>query len=172
MEKTIIIGGKPIVIKASLGALALYKRQFNEDYLDKIAQKAAGGDQTNEAIEMTKTGYRLIWAMAKAADPELLPPVAWLATLDGAEKDFITAYAQAQALMLNSAYTGDTKSKGGSGRERIATEIFFAAAIKAGIGYAAAWNMTIGEFHRLVDEIIGEPKKDWRWATQEDFDKF
>ena len=32
--------------------------------------------------------------------------------------------------------------------------------------------MTIGEFNRLVDKIIGEPQKDWRWATQEDFDKF
>ena len=171
METTVIIGGKPIVIKASLGALALYKRQFNEDYLDLIAKPKTDKDQADGATEMTINGFRLIWAMAKAADSKILPPEAWLAGFEGTE-GFTEALLTAQALILQSAESGKSKEKSGSGHERIATELFFAAAIKAGIGYEAAWDMTIGEFNRLGDKIIGEPQKDWRWATQEDFDKF
>lgn len=171
METTVIIGGKPIVIKASLGALALYKRQFNEDYLDLIAKPREDVDRADGATEITINGFRLIWAMAKAADNTILPPEAWLAEFENT-KGFMEALLTAQALILQSADTGKENKKNGSGREKITTELFFAAAIKAGIGYAAAWDMTIGEFNRLVDEIIGEPQKDWRWATQEDFDKF
>ena len=171
METTVIIGGKPIVIKASLGALALYKRQFNEDYLDIIAKPREDADRADGATEMTINGFRLIWAMAKAADSTIMPPEAWLASFKSTE-GFTEALLTAQALILQSADSGKENKKNASPREKIATELFFAAAIKAGIGYAAAWDMTIGEFNRLVDEIIGEPKKDWRWATQEDFDKF
>lgn len=171
METTVIIGGKPTVIKASLGALALYKRQFNKDYLDIVAKPKEDADRADGATEITINGFRLIWAMAKAADSKILPPEAWLAGFEGTE-GFTEALLTAQALILQSAESGKSKEKSGSGHERIATELFFAAAIKAGIGYAAAWDMTIGEFNRLVDEIIGEPQKDWRWATQEDFDKF
>lgn len=171
METTVIIGGKPIVIKASLGALALYKRQFNKDYLDIVAKPREDVDRADGATEITINGFRLIWAMAKAADSKILPPEAWLAEFENT-KGFMEALLTAQALILQSADTGKENKKNGSGREKITTELFFAAAIKAGIGYAAAWDMTIGEFNRLVDEIIGEPQKDWRWATQEDFDKF
>ena len=171
METTVIIGGKPIVIKASLGALALYKRQFNKDYLDIIAKPREDADQADGATEITINGFRLIWAMAKAADNTILPPEAWLAGFEGT-KGFTEALLTAQALILQSAESGKSKEKSSSGHERIATELFFAAAIKAGIGYEAAWEMTIGEFNRLIDELIEKPQKDWRWATQEDFDKF
>jgi hypothetical protein len=98
METTVIIGGKPIVIKASLGALALYKRQFNEDYLDLIAKPREDVDRADGATEITINGFRLIWAMAKAADESIDPPKEWVKQFDEFPLDVVVPAIYEMAL--------------------------------------------------------------------------
>lgn len=173
METTIIIGGRPINIKASLGALAIYKRQFGKDYLTEAFESTADTDKEKQAEKITEDGFRIIWAMAKAYDRHISPPDRWLSEFAEGTEGFIEGVLRAKSLFIASVSTGERK-KGkneGTGRE-LTTELLFAAAIRYGIGYQAAEKMTIGELLRLIDELNGEQKETVRKATQEDFDRF
>lgn len=68
METVVYIGGKEIIISATLRALMEYKRNFGEEYLDRFLEIAKVKDTEKLASDITITAFRLIWAMAKAAD--------------------------------------------------------------------------------------------------------
>ena len=178
MDTTIIIGGRPINIRASLGALAIYKRQFGVDYLEELfrTKKDKEGQSTEEVAEkMTEDGFRLIWAMARAADSTISPPDRWLAEFENGTDGFLNGLLKAQGLFLASVKTSSKKKNKEKATGGVpTTELIFAAAIRSGIGYEAAWDMTIGEFDLLIEQLCGGECEDGgvRMATQEDFDKF
>lgn len=174
MDTTIIIGGRPINIRATLGALAIYKRQFGVDYLEKIFEPEIPDKTEEQAAKITEDGFRLIWAMARAADRTVSPPDRWLAEFENGTDGFLEGLLRAQSMFIASVKTKEKKkeNKKGTGKPLV-TELFFAAAIKCGIGYEAAWNMTISEFNLLVEQICGtDDDGGVRMATQEDFDRF
>lgn len=179
MDTTIIIGGRPINIRASLGALAIYKRQFGVDYLEELFSskgKEKAEESTEEVAEkMTEDGFRLIWAMARAADSTISPPDRWLAEFENGTDGFLNGLLKAQGLFLASVKTSSKKKNKEKATGGVpTTELIFAAAIRSGIGYEAAWDMTIGEFDLLIEQLCGGDSEDGgvRMATQEDFDRF
>lgn len=174
MESTLYIGGKAINVSAKLKALMLYKRQFGEEYLDRYVQiQKAEGDTGKLAEDVTITAFRIIWAMAKAYDESIPPPDLWLAGFENTD-GFLQAVFKAQGLIA--ASTGNKKEKESPSEEnaKITTESYLAAAVKAGIGYDAALEMTIGELNALFEAMIAlsEHKETAKAATQADFDSF
>lgn len=175
MESTLYIGGKAINVSAKLKALMLYKRQFGEEYLDRYVQiQKAEGDMERLAEDVTITAFRIIWAMAKAYDNSIPPPDLWLAGFENTD-GFLQAVFKAQGLI--SASTGnkaEKKSGENDDNVKITTESYLAMAVRAGIGYDAALEMTIGELNALLDTIIAqrESKETVKEATQTDFDNF
>lgn len=175
MESTLYIGGKAINVSAKLKALMLYKRQFGEEYLDRYVQiQNAEGDTERLAEDVTITAFRIIWAMAKAYDESVPPPDLWLAGFENTD-GFLQAVFKAQGLIAASAGNKrDKKDNGSDESVKITTESYLAIAVRAGIGYDAALEMTIGELNALLDAIIAqrESKEMAKAATQADFDNF
>ena len=173
METTITIGNRPINIAATLKALAIYKRQFGKDYLTQAFEETSETDTDKQAEKITEDGFRLIWAMAKAVNKHISPPDRWLAEFTDGTDGFIEGVLKAKSLFIASFAVSSKKQKKseGGGRE-LTTELLFAAAIRYGIGYEAASDMTIGELLLLIDELNGSEKETVRKATQEDFDRF
>jgi hypothetical protein len=175
MESTLYIGGKAINVSAKLKALMLYKRQFGEEYLDRYVQiQKAEGDTKKLAEDVTITAFRIIWAMAKAYDESIPPPDLWLAGFENTD-GFLQAVFKAQGLIAASAGAKKEKESGEEEEKvRITTESYLAAAVRAGIGYDAALEMTIGELNALFEAMIAlsESKETAKAATQADFDSF
>ena len=61
MERTITVGGKPFKIRASAGALVIYKAQFGREYTEDCAEIL------DDKSALT-VGCRLLWAMASPCD--------------------------------------------------------------------------------------------------------
>lgn len=174
MESTLYIGGKAINVSAKLKALMLYKRQFGEEYLDRFLQiQKAEGDTKKLAEDVTITAFRIIWAMAKAYDESIPPPDLWLAGFENTD-GFLQAVFKAQGLIAASTGTKKEKESPNEENAKITTESYLAAAVKAGIGYDAALEMTIGELNALFEAMIAlsESKETVKEATQTDFDNF
>jgi hypothetical protein len=76
MEKIIKIDGKDFRFK-STGAFPLfYKNHFNSDFFQDMGVVASGGTVDSEAY------YRIVWTMAKCADPEIPPMLEWFDSFD------------------------------------------------------------------------------------------
>lgn len=69
MERMITAGGKPYKIRASAGALVLYKAQFGIDYTEEISALEDGNEESAYII-----GCRLLWAMARSVKEKLPTP--------------------------------------------------------------------------------------------------
>lgn len=174
MKASIMLGDKEIVIAATLKAMVLYKRQFGEEYLDSFTEINESDSTEKQAEDITITGFRLLWAMVAAADDSTPLPNKWLAERGSVKENFTTALTEAQALFYTSIRSGKPGNSSGEKRVRITTEQFLSAALKAGIGYNDALEMTIGELNAVLEEYIRPPKKkeNVRMATQADFDRF
>lgn len=86
MEKTIRIDGKDIVFKIT-GSLPLrYKTQFRSDFFGDIVKLENMVDKKSNKLNFDafdlEIFYNISWCMAKAANPELPPPLEWLDTFD------------------------------------------------------------------------------------------
>lgn len=174
MESTLYIGNKAINVSAKLKALMLYKRQFGEEYLDRyISIQKAEGDTEKLAEDVTITAFRIIWAMAKAYNSSTPPPDLWLAEFENTD-GFLQAVFKAQGLIAASTGAKKKKEDSNESNEKITTESYLAAAVRAGIGYDAALEMTIGELNALFEAMIAlnDKKETAREATQADFDSF
>lgn len=85
MEKILTIDGRQVKFKSTGAFLLRYKAQFNKDALQDIIKLSKAIDvKTNqikniEALDL-EVFYNLIWSLAKAADPNIPPPMEWLDT--------------------------------------------------------------------------------------------
>lgn len=178
METVVYIGGKEIIISATLRALMEYKRNFGEEYLDRFLEIAKVKDTEKLASDITITAFRLIWAMAKAADRKTPPPDKWLSEFESTD-GFLAAVGKAEGLFMASAGVRPKEShkkekKNEKETKMITTEEYLALALRAGIDYSSALDMTIGELNGVLGALIKDsPKKESvREATQADFDRF
>lgn len=93
MEKTIIIDGKAVRLKATASFAIRYKQQFGVDLLTKLIPMIAVFENVDKEIEMgdaikllVDNGnllelndlYNLVWVLAKTADPSIPEPIEWL----------------------------------------------------------------------------------------------
>lgn len=103
MDKTIIIGGKPVVFRKTAGTALRYKRQFGRELdndlikiydlfpvLNEMMPKN-GEEQTNEqkvALAKAMLGvetewmYDIAYIMAQQADPTIRDEIEWLDSFD------------------------------------------------------------------------------------------
>lgn len=100
MERMITVGGKPYKIRASAGALILYKAQFGVDYTDEIAELKDGDEESAYII-----GCRLMWAMARSAKDKLPAPDDFINTMK--PKELVRALTISQELFALSLSTND-----------------------------------------------------------------
>ncbi len=93
MEKTIIIDGKAVRLKATASFAIRYKQQFGVDLLTKLIpmitvfENVDGEIEMGDAIKLLVDNgnllelndlYNLIWVLAKTADPSIPEPIEWL----------------------------------------------------------------------------------------------
>lgn len=81
MEKTLTIDGRQIRFKHTGGTLMRYRNQFNSDFFKDFTEFAS-----TSAANYSGFSYacieRIIWAMAKTADPEIPDPQTWYDSFD------------------------------------------------------------------------------------------
>lgn len=93
MEKTIVIDGKAVRLKATASFAIRYKQQFGVDLLTKLIpmitvfENVDGEIEMGDAIKLLVDNgnllelndlYNLIWVLAKTADPSIPEPIEWL----------------------------------------------------------------------------------------------
>lgn len=104
MDKTIIIGGKPVVFRKTAGTMLRYKRQFGRELypdlmriydLMPMLQEYAGGKDDQELTKEQKLSlakvflsvetewmYDIAYIMAQQADPTITDEITWLDSFD------------------------------------------------------------------------------------------
>lgn len=104
MDKTIIIGGKPVVFRKTAGTMLRYKRQFGRELypdlmriydLMPMLQEYAGGKNDQELTKEQKLSlakvllgvetewmYDIAYIMAQQADPTITDEITWLDSFD------------------------------------------------------------------------------------------
>ena len=132
MERTITVGGKPFKIRASAGALVIYKAQFGREYTEDCAEIL------DDKSALT-VGCRLLWAMARAVKEKLPTPDEWTAMFKA--KELEKALVTSQKLFLLSL--GESSDEGG---EEFSSEALIASAALCGMG--------IGELNALPLSMV------------------
>lgn len=102
MDKTVYIGGKPVVFRKTAGTMLRYKRQFGRelypdlikiyDLFPVLRQYTDGKDEMSEAqkVEIAKVMlgtetewmYDILYIMAQQADPSIRDELEWLDSFD------------------------------------------------------------------------------------------
>lgn len=147
MERTITAGGKPYNIRASAGALIIYKSQFCREYPEELADI---GDDENKAYTV---GCRLLWAMAKSAREKLPSPDEWLRLFK--KKELKEALLVSQLLFEISLGNGEKDRDG----DDFSSEQLMASAALCGLGMdelnSLPLGMTIDTISRYMDMRYG-----------------
>lgn len=165
------IDGKVIKLKASAGVLVLYKSQFGRDYIED--SREIYSTENFSLTDYLLTGYRLLWCMAKTADPSILPPDEWVESFNVFELE--EPLKKAQELFSESLKLMDDIEQAEGTSEPLTVEKLMA--------YSALCGMTLADLDRLplpmvlgaVYEYIrlkygsGDETKE---ATQADYDNF
>lgn len=165
------LGRDKVQLKASAGVLVLYKSQFGCDYIED--SKAILDDDKKLDIEQyIQTGYRLLWCMAKMADPDILPPDEWAESLG--EFDLEEPLKKAQKLYSESLNFAQKIQNATEDSEELTAEKL--------IAYSALCGMTIADLDRLPLPMVLESIYEYvrlkygegeeRAATQADYDNF
>lgn len=84
MEKTIKIGDKEILLKATAMNLLIYQEEFGEDLFKAKGEllDAFKGDHIEYGKIPSLTLLKLMWCMARTGDPKFPPFADWMASLD------------------------------------------------------------------------------------------
>lgn len=141
MERTIKAGGKPYKIRASAGALVIYKAQFGRDYTDELAE--IGNDNEKAFI----VGCRLLWAMGRAAKAKLPTPDEWINSFK--DKELEKALIISQQLFEFSL--GDSEN---SGTEKFSSEKFMAGAAMCGMSLEDLCSLPISMVKETIEEYM------------------
>lgn len=100
MEKTIKLGDKEILLKATAMNLLIYEEQFGEDMFKAKAELL--GAVGKEGIMLDRipsvTILKMIWTMARTGDPEIPSFREWIASLD--ELPMVELYNDCLSLFL------------------------------------------------------------------------
>jgi len=102
MEKTVNIGGQDVVLK-STGSLPLrYKAQFKTDFFSDMARMEKVFSQKEIDFEKMdlEIMYRVVWCMAKTANPDIPPMIEWIDTFDNFP--LFNLVEEIQDLLINS----------------------------------------------------------------------
>lgn len=168
MTDTININDKTIPIKASADVMIIYKAQFGTDYAADCLHLENESDSTDGYVV---TAFQLLWAMAKAADPEILPPTQWAVSLG--KFDLEKPLKQAQALYTECLGRYEAEDLDNSG-EPVTAEKLRAYAALAGLTSADLNAMPLPMVLKIITTYIKTKygDKSPKEATQEDFDKF
>lgn len=170
MTDTININDKTIPIKASADVMIIYKAQFGTDYAADCLTLENESDSTDGYVV---TAFQLLWAMAKAADPEILPPTQWAVSLG--KFDLEKPLKQAQALYAECLGRYDNKQEDlDNSGEPVTAEKLRAYAALAGLTSADLNSMPLPMVLEIISTYIKTKygDKSPKEATQEDFDKF
>jgi hypothetical protein len=95
MEKIIKIADKDVRFKASAALPLRYKSQFGKDFFAEMATMV-GADKDFSKID-SEVFYRVIWTLAKCADPSIPPLVEWVESFD--EFPVFTIFAEISDLL-------------------------------------------------------------------------
>lgn len=147
MERTITAGGKPYKIRASAGALIIYKAQFGREYPEELADI---GDDENKAYIV---GCRLLWAMARSVRDKLPTPDEWLRLFK--KKELKEALLVSQLLFEISLGNGEKDRDG----DDFSSEQLMASAALCGLGMdelnSLPLGMTTDTISRYMDMRYG-----------------
>ncbi len=166
MTERLFIGGVPVLVSASAGALIHYKKQFGVEYTDDH-RELCGLPAEQKYLKLAEVGMRLLWAMAKAADRALPPYSEWIPAFGS--KDLALAIQEAETLFLSSLRDDGRRD---SGRE-FTSENLIASALACGLGIGELDDMPLPMVIDTIEEwcrLKGYAEEDARPATQEDFD--
>lgn len=86
MEKVLTIDGRRVPFKNTGAFMLRYRAQFGQDALKDIYKLRglvdASGQLANiDALDL-EPFYKLVWTLAKTADPSIPPPMEWLDTFE------------------------------------------------------------------------------------------
>lgn len=172
MIKSFKIGNKPLTLSATGGTLCIYKQQFGTEYYNDLK------DESN--LNTLKTGFQIVWSMAKTADPAIPDPDAWLSSF----KSFPLVELLPDALSLLGKSFGEIKKDKSSDEasKPLTSENLVACCLSCGLSMDDIQKMSIGflldTISAYIDIKTGKTAKEEaskpkvRKATQIDFDLF
>lgn len=144
MERTITAGGKPYKIRASAGALVIYKTQFGRDYPEELAEL-----KENDEEGAVVLGCRLLWAMARTVKEKLPTPDEWIAAFKRKElEEALLISRQLFAMSL-----GEQEDSGDPGSEFTAERLVAEAAL-CGMSIADLCIMPLSMVIKTIEEYI------------------
>lgn len=180
MQKTVKIGETTIDLAATGAVLCLYKQQFGVEYYDDFLQiNALNANISATDIEKMslslKIGYRLVWSMAKAADPNIADPDVWIDSFD----EFpLTKLIPVAMELLGKSFEQAVSDGNSSGGDRLTSENLVACCLSCGLNMNDINSLDIGFLLNSINEYVriksgGKSKTSTkRKATQADFDRF
>lgn len=142
MERTITAGGKPYKIRASAGALIIYKAQFGADYTEDLIE----GKEDDEKAYIV--GCRLLWAMARSAKEKLPAPNDWINSFK--PKELEKALICSNEMFMQSLSVCERHGKG----EQFQAEKFRALAALSGLSYDDLNIMPIGMVLNTIEHYM------------------
>lgn len=78
MEKTLTIDGREVRFKATAATMIRYKAEFGREYIaDMSAMERFAKEPDMESLDLTPF-YRVVWVLAKTADPDIPDMMTWL----------------------------------------------------------------------------------------------
>lgn len=175
MEKCITLGDKQITIRATAGVLVIYKEQFGTEYMEDTAALEFddnGMPMTEEDGRRALTiGGQLLWAMAKAADDKILPPIQFYEDIGSFDADY--AYSEAAELFAMSCDGAEDMSSGKS-NEKLTSENLVTSALLCKMSYTDLCKISVAMALNIINQYcaIKSGEEVTRKATQEDFDNF
>ncbi|MDE5740818.1 MAG: hypothetical protein K2H90_00045 [Oscillospiraceae bacterium] len=179
MQKTIKIENVSFNLAATGAVLCLYKQQFGVEYYDDFLRITAintniSATDTQKAALSLEIGYRLIWSMAKAADPSVSDPDVWIDEFE----DFPLTELMPIAMELLGKSFEQVIMNGTAGGEKLTSENLIACCLSCGLNMQDVNSLSIGFLLNSINEYIriksgGKSKTGTkRKATQADFDRF
>ena len=157
MERTITAGGKPYKIRASAGALVIYKAQFGADYTDDLGE--VGEDNEKAYI----VGCRLLWAMARSVKEKLPTPDEWIRSFK--PKELEKALILSNEMFVQSLAAYESYSKG----EPFEAEKFRALAALSGLDHDDINLMPIGMVLNTIEHYMNIRYGDGDYVSAADF---
>ena len=175
MLKTIKIKDNTFNLDATGGTLCIYKQQFNSEYYDDFLSLKDIENKEDSTKKTLEVGFRLVWSMAKTAEPTLPDPSSWLESF---EEFPLLDLMKVSMELLGKSFQSVINSSDGSG-ERLTSENLVACCLSCGMSMNDINSLSIGFLLNSISEYIkiqtgdkGNGQKKARKATQEDFDAF
>lgn len=176
MIKTVKINDNTFTLAATGGMITTYKQQFGTEYYEDLEVLSSANEKSTK--EALYSAYKLIWAMAKAADVTIADPDSWITSYE--EFPLLQLIPEAVDILTKSfAQIKKDKDSEDNG-ERMTAENLVACCLACGMNLSDINNLSIGFLINSVSEYVKiksgsasqQEKVHVRKATQADFDAF